>query len=89
MEKIQITICLGTTCYVMGASELQNLMDFVPAHLHEQIDLRSSNCLDYCKEGEYGRAPFVLINGSVQGDATLHTILEKIKEFTGEDFATE
>ena len=30
MEKISVKVCLGTTCFVMGGSNLQELNDIIP-----------------------------------------------------------
>ena len=30
MAKVNVKVCLGTTCFVMGSSNLQELMDLVP-----------------------------------------------------------
>ena len=31
--KILLEICVGTTCYVLGASELQSIEEFLPEDL--------------------------------------------------------
>ena len=30
MEKIKVDVCLGTTCFVMGGSHLQELTEILP-----------------------------------------------------------
>ena len=44
MEKISVKVCLGTTCFVMGGSNLQELNDIILSlpksrpyqHLHDE-----------------------------------------------------
>ena len=38
-KKIEIEICLGTTCFVMGASDLQELMDIIPSKYGDDVEL--------------------------------------------------
>ena len=59
MAKINVRVCLGTTCYVMGASELLGLLEGLPAELRGRIEVAGSNCLNLCQQGAFGRAPFV------------------------------
>ena len=36
-KKIDVKVCLGTTCFVMGASNLQELMDLVPKKYGDKV----------------------------------------------------
>ncbi|MDZ7776248.1 MAG: monomeric [FeFe] hydrogenase [Bacteroidales bacterium] len=81
MNKINVKICLGTTCYVMGASDLQMMKEFLPENLADKVLLCGSPCLDYCFEQEVnGKPPFVEINGKVLGEATIEKVTELIKK---------
>ena len=33
MKKTTVTICVGTTCYLLGAADLQELETFLPEDL--------------------------------------------------------
>ena len=33
MEKISVKVCLGTTCFVMGGNNLQELNDIIPKNM--------------------------------------------------------
>ena len=68
MKKITVSICTGTACYVMGASEILILEDSLPEELKEIVEVRGITCLDKCKNSECGKAPFVLVNDE---DATV------------------
>ena len=37
MKKTVVKICMGTTCFVMGASELQELEELIPEKLLLQM----------------------------------------------------
>ena len=69
MKKIKVSICTGTACFVMGASEIMLL--------EEELTV---TCLELCKNSEYGKAPFVKINDEVVSQATLPLVLEKIRQ---------
>lgn len=79
MKKIQIKICLGTTCYVMGASDLQMISEYIPEEYSEKIEISGSTCLDYCFMENQGKPPFVEIDGEVLSEATIEGIIDKIK----------
>jgi NADH:ubiquinone oxidoreductase subunit E len=58
----EITVCTGTTCYVMGGAEL--LDDLERAIDAGEISgcLRGSTCLGHCKAGE---PPYIVIDDTV------------------------
>lgn len=83
MAKINVRVCLGTTCYVMGASELLGLLEGLPAELRELIEVAGSNCLNLCQQGAFGRAPFVMIDDEVLAEATPEALEARLRELTG------
>ncbi|MFP4163742.1 MAG: NAD(P)H-dependent oxidoreductase subunit E [Chitinispirillaceae bacterium] len=80
MDKITIRICLGTTCHLMGSSYLQTLEQDMPENLREKIRIEWSRCLGYCKDENYGSAPFVIVEGELVEKATAHDIIRKVEE---------
>ena len=38
-KKISVKVCLGTTCFVMGSANLQELIDTVPAKYGDKVDV--------------------------------------------------
>lgn len=42
MNTITVKICMGTTCFVMGASSLQELTDIIPSRYGEKVEDRKS-----------------------------------------------
>lgn len=79
MNKITVTVCLGTTCHLMGASHLQALPDDLPEKFRSHVRIEWKRCLDLCKNGEHGKAPFVIIDGKVIEEASVSKIIECIE----------
>lgn len=81
--KYQISVCLGTACYVKGSGDIYN-------KLMEKLNIKGGECtadgkfsLDACRcVGACGLAPVMMINEEVYGRLTvdeLDGILEKYK----------
>ena len=63
MEKISVKVCLGTTCFVMGGSNLQELNDIIPKKYGDKVEVIGSPCLGLCSiNWEYSKAPYVKID---------------------------
>ena len=80
MKKIKVSICTGTACFVMGASEIMLLEEELPPELRDMVEIEGVTCLDLCKNAECGKAPFVRINDEILAQATLLSVLEKIRQ---------
>lgn len=80
MRKVKVKICVGTTCFVMGASELQELESFLPDDLKDKVEISGSTCLGLCKDDHYGEAPFVTVDGDVVANAEISNVIKKIRE---------
>lgn len=78
MSKISISVCLGTTCHLMGSSHLQNLPQELPSALLEAVEINWKRCLGLCHSNQ-GKAPFVIINEEVVSEATMPRIVEKVE----------
>lgn len=79
MEKIKVTICTGTACFVMGASELMLIMEKLPPELQHRVELSGCTCMGTCKGGK-DKPPFVKINDEVVPSANLADVLTRIEE---------
>lgn len=79
MSRIKVTICTGTTCYVMGSGNLISIKEHLGDELAEIVDIEGSTCLELCKNDEYGRAPYVKVNDTVIAEATMTKIAEEIR----------
>lgn len=80
MSKIEVKICTGTLCYVMGGSELQLLGDFLAPELQDRVEIVGSTCLDFCNKSESGRAPYVLVGGQLVCQATIAKVINEIEK---------
>ena len=79
-DKIHITICTGTACFVMGGSELVMLEEHLPAKLKDFVEISGSTCLGYCKHETSCKAPFVKIDGVVMNQASVPKILAYLEK---------
>ena len=94
-KTIDIRICTGTTCYVMGASDLLTLEEQLPEELKEHIRISGSTCLGYCKTETddnkntvLRKPPFVEVCGKLIEQATIEKIIEAAeKELSGAEHA--
>ena len=81
MEKIKVDVCLGTTCFVMGGSHLQELTEILPRKYGDKVEVNGSTCLEMCSNNtEYSKAPYVRVNDEIISEATTETVVEKINE---------
>lgn len=80
MAKIEVKVCLGTTCFVMGGSNLQELNDIIPQKFGDKVEVTGSNCLGLCSiNWEYSKAPYVKVNDEVVSEATVEKVIEEIE----------
>lgn len=86
MSKISVKVCLGTTCFVMGSSNLQELIEMVPAKYGEEVEVIGVPCLGLCSiDWEYSRAPYVKVDEDVVYEATVEKVLSAIERKLGNE----
>ena len=79
MEKVSVKVCLGTTCFVMGSANLQELIELVPAKYGDKVDVSGVPCLGLCSvDWEFSKAPYVKVNNEVIKEATVEKVLSEI-----------
>jgi len=84
MEKLNVKVCLGTTCFVMGSSNLQELIETVPNKYGEKVEVAGVPCLGLCSiDWEYSRAPYVKVGDDVIYEATVEKVLSAIERKLG------
>ena len=84
MKKIEVKVCLGTTCFVMGGSNLQELNDIIPEKYGDKVEVSAANCLGLCSiNWEYSKAPYVKVDEEVVTEATVEKVLEVIDRKLG------
>ncbi len=77
--KITLDLCFGTTCFVMGASKLQEIETLIPPQYRNRVEVKAHTCLDLCKNATYMKAPFVKIDGEIISEATVEKVLKAIE----------
>lgn len=79
MKKVSVKVCLGTTCFVMGSANLQELIEIVPAKYGNKVDVSGVPCLGLCSvDWEFSKAPYVKVNNEVIKEATVEKVLYEI-----------
>ncbi len=77
MAKVNVKICMGTTCFIMGGSKLQDLVDIVNSRYNSDVEVVGITCLDMCGNSS-SKAPYVMVNETVISEATLDKVLQVI-----------
>lgn len=77
--NIEITICSGTLCYIMGGAELWEIEDKISEITDCNITIKASNCLNIC-QGEFKKKPpCIKINNQVLEAATIDIIISYLE----------
>ena len=75
MEKISVKVCVGTTCFVMGGANLQELNEIIPKKYGNNVEISTCNCLGLCSiNWEYSKAPYVKVNEEIVSEATVEKL---------------
>ncbi|HNV52023.1 MAG TPA: (2Fe-2S) ferredoxin domain-containing protein [Tenuifilaceae bacterium] len=78
-KNVDIVICSGTLCYLMGGAELQMLNEHLPLELKDRVNIKGSPCLNLCDFPENGRPPFAKINGRNLSQVTIQSLIAEIQ----------
>lgn len=78
MKKIDLKICMGTMCYVLGGGELKSFIDGLPAEIRDRLNVTFSPCLDHC--GVAGEPPYIELNGRTIARVSRETLTQILKE---------
>lgn len=86
-KKIDLEICAGTACWVMGAADLLDTEAYLSRCLLEGIRLSAVPCTGRCRGTDWNNPPYVTVNGKIIGGMTpellkdyLETILKMMDE---------
>jgi NADH:ubiquinone oxidoreductase subunit E len=69
-KKVNIKICVGTSCFVQGGADLLLYNDFIDPEIIEKCEVEGTSCFNACKSSGKEGAPFVMINDIIYGDMT-------------------
>ena len=79
--KILLELCFGTTCFVMGSANLQELIETVPAKYGDKVEVMGVPCLGLCSiDWEFSKAPYVKVDEDVIKEATVEKVLKAIDD---------
>jgi NADH:ubiquinone oxidoreductase subunit E len=80
-NKIQVEICCGTACYLLGATELIDIEDTLPEDCRGRVEINARTCLELCERDNLGGAPYVRFYGSeIMPQATPEKVMTRILE---------
>lgn len=78
---VSVEICMGTTCYVMGSAQLAGIAERLPEDWKERVTVKGMRCSGACqRSGQYGKAPFVKVNGVLIAEADEGKVLAAIRD---------
>ena len=79
MSKIEVEICMGTTCFIMGGESLQELASILQRKYPDKVDTKGIVCHGLCNtDCQYSRAPYVKVDGEVISEATVEKVLTAV-----------
>ena len=76
---MEIKICMGTMCYVMGGAELRSMVEALAEDPDYDIEVSYSPCLGVCDKAA-GEPPYIEVDGKIIGGVRKSTLLQIIKE---------
>ena len=83
-DMIELEICCGTACYLLGADALVDIEDNLPDELKGKVEITPRTCLGLCEDDKLGGAPFVRFNGTeIMAQATPNKVMERLMEIAG------
>ena len=83
MDKVRVELCMGTTCYVMGAAHLVEFAQNLPAEFEGRVDVTGVRCLGLCGNENFSGAPFARVNGIIVDAATIERITDAVRKALG------
>ncbi len=83
MEQVTVEICMGTTCYIMGAAQLANLSDRLPDDLTGRVKIIGMRCAGACEDRANGKPPFAKVNGKLVSHISEERLIALIREELG------
>lgn len=83
--RVELVICTGTACYVMGGSELLLAEEALPADLRDRVRISGAPCMGRCRHSpEEGhprhRTPCITVNGVPHDGVDLAETIRLVRE---------
>jgi NADH:ubiquinone oxidoreductase subunit E len=77
VKKIELEICQGTSCHLLGSQELLEAVEALPEERLAAIELRRVDCLKSCRQGPNVKLDGVILSG-LTADRLLGLLEEKL-----------
>lgn len=74
MNKIEVKVCVGTSCHLMGSQLIVDILKDLPEKIAIQVDLKYISCMNRCEEG-----PVIKIDDLVLENATPEQVMKTLK----------
>lgn len=79
-KEIEVKICCGTNCYIMGGSDLHLIKNNLPNNVASNITIKGENCMGYCQNfTQTQKVPIVQINGKIMESTNLNKLKNHIQ----------
>lgn len=89
MKKIEVKICTGTACYVLGGCDLLPVANHLPDAIKPYVKISGVLCLDLCRDNKSQtqplKPPFVTINERVYSPQSLSNFVDLIQKEVDDD----
>jgi len=76
MKPVVVEICMGTSCYLLGAQDLFAAVELLPEEKRNQILVTEVACFPECRKG-----PSVRVNGSMLSAMTPERLAAELEEY--------
>ncbi|MFW6257108.1 MAG: NAD(P)H-dependent oxidoreductase subunit E [Bacillota bacterium] len=75
MKKIEVEVCVGTSCFLMGSQAILDTLKDLSGKLKKKITVKHISCMNRCERG-----PVVKIDGRALENATPEQVVKEIKD---------
>jgi len=80
MEKIEVKVCMGTSCFGFNASHLQELKEIAEKKYAGKVRVEGSPCERFCSVNwENIKSPYVTVNSEVIAEANVEKVIAEIE----------
>lgn len=80
MKKINVKVCQGTACFVMGGDIIKSMLSTLEEKYADKIEITSVRCLGLCNQNDsFSKAPYVLVDDEIVSSATVEKVTNIIE----------
>lgn len=81
IRKVEVNICTGTTCYILGGSKYLMLADQLRDDVLNRVNITGKSCMGYCNsEGPQRKLPCITIDGITYHGLSLEQVVKIVTE---------